>query len=456
MQINVLHNRQVLAEQARAMHQQAMSSHIGSLTIPLALLVVFWQLVPTSYLLAWYGCQTLVSICRFMVAYKCGKNFTDDDVVIRWLYQVFILLALSGLIWGVGTYLFLMPASEGAESLLIIIYIVLMTGSLSPLAPVLPCYLVYVIPAALPLGLQLFFSETMYSPVVMSLGFLTFLGICCLYARNIQANTLRMIALRFENTELLARVTKSQKLAIAQADIAEKATISKSKFLAATTHDLAQPLNSLVLFLAAQKKTDDKTEAAELIAKAHQCADNLKALFKVLQEFSQLDAEIPVSTERFDIADLINPIAVEFELKASNLNRGFEVDVHSFGIETDGVLLQRIIRNLLENALKHNRSGKIGVRTIKRVDQIVVEVFDTGQGIANDQLNRIFEEYVQLNARRQEKSDGLGLGLPIVAKIAKLLNIEVDVRSTVGQGTVFSITLPIVKNCVGDGRKSVV
>jgi signal transduction histidine kinase/CheY-like chemotaxis protein len=445
MQIKTLNNKKILAEQARALHQQAVSSQLGGLFISTILVVVFWPLVPTQYLLVWFICLNFVSIGRFFITHRCDKKSSNDDVIISWLYKMFILLALSGCIWGVGAYVFFIPGQIETESLLIVFYIALIAGSLSPLSSFLPCYLVYVIPASLPLGLQLLFSDPRYFSYAIPVGFLGFLVINCLYARNIQSNTLRMIGLRFENFSLLAQVTQSQKLALEQADLARQANLSKSKFLIATTHDLAQPLNSLVLFLAALRKANDKAEGEELLVKAHQCADNLKALFTVLQDFSQLDSTIKISTEQFDIASLINPIAVEFELKAAVLHRGFEVDVHSHNVDTDGVLLQRIIRNLLDNALKHNQSGKIGVRTGQYADKVIVEVFDTGQGIPADKLDSIFDEYVQLDNQNRDKRVGLGLGLAIVAKVAGLLDANIDVKSTVGQGTVFSITLPMTK-----------
>jgi CheY-like chemotaxis protein len=110
---------------------------------------------------------------------------------------------------------------------------------------------------------------------------------------------------------------------------------------------------------------------------------------------------------------------------------------------------------LLDNALKHNQSGKIGVRAYQHDDKVIIEVFDTGQGIPADKLDSIFDEYVQLNNQNRDKRIGLGLGLAIVVKVAELLDAYIDVKSTVGRGTVFSITLPLVKDVLDNNAKRV-
>jgi len=224
---------------------------------------------------------------------------------------------------------------------------------------------------------------------------------------------------------------------------AERANAAKSKFLAVASHDLRQPVQSLFLFTAALADRLDGHPATPLLDNLRQSLDALKDLLDGLLDMSRLESgKIVAKPVRLKLDDLLGRLAAEYGPRARQ--KGLKLTAVRTGVwvESDPALLERILRNLLENALRYTRRGRILLGARRTEGRMRVEVWDTGVGIPADQLDTIFEEFTQLND--SHGSRGLGLGLAIVKRLARLLGHPVTVRSTPGEGSAFMVEMPRV------------
>jgi signal transduction histidine kinase len=226
---------------------------------------------------------------------------------------------------------------------------------------------------------------------------------------------------------------------------AERANLSKTKFFAAASHDLQQPLNIARLYLNAlgeRERDPDALRMVERIAGALDGADNLLA---TLLEMARFDASATVpETAFFAIETLLRAIANDYALQAEERHLRLRVVPCDAIVRTDPRLLDRILRNFASNALRYTIDGGVLIGCRSRSGRLRIEVWDTGYGIPENRQAEIFEEFRQLDVpERETRGMGLGLGLAIVERIAKLLDLHVGLRSRVGRGSVFTIDVPL-------------
>jgi two-component system CheB/CheR fusion protein len=229
---------------------------------------------------------------------------------------------------------------------------------------------------------------------------------------------------------------------------AELANAAKSRFLAVASHDLRQPLQTLILVqsILATKITEKKNgEALKLVARLDQTAAAISGMLNGLLDINQIEAGT-VRTEMvsFPIKGLLDQLRDEFIYHAEARMLALRVISCGLSIFSDPRLLEQMIRNLLSNALKYTKRGKVLLGCRRRNGMLSIEIWDTGIGIPKKELLAIFEEYYQLDDAARERSRGRGLGLAIVQRLGKLLGHRVYVRSRPGKGSVFVIeaTLP--------------
>jgi len=225
---------------------------------------------------------------------------------------------------------------------------------------------------------------------------------------------------------------------------AERANLGKSRFLAAASHDLRQPLQTLSFLQGIMaKKVTDKTVLG-LVDRLAETVNVMSGMLDTLLDINQLEAGI-VRREivNFPISEVLNELSTQFAYHET-VDR---LDVHvvgcSLSICSDQRLLAQMIRNLVSNAVKYTAAGRILVGCRRRGDKLRIEVWDTGIGIPAEQLSAIFEEFHQLDNPARERSKGLGLGLAIVQRLGELLGHAIDVRSRPGKGSVFSVEVPL-------------
>ncbi len=245
----------------------------------------------------------------------------------------------------------------------------------------------------------------------------------------------------------MAELTPAQQLADAVAALAEaeRANAAKSRFLAAASHDLRQPLQALRLLNAALQEyllTDDM--ALNILHDSERALEVMDRLLGSLLDISKIDSGVIAPVQRdFRISDIFDDLQGEFLRLANEKNLDFIIVPSSRIVHTDRIMLDAILRNLLANAVRYTRQGKILLGCRLAGQAVRFEVWDTGAGIPEDQFNNIFDEFYQIGAPDRDSRQGLGLGLSIVRGYARLLRCPLKVRSRLGSGSVFSFEVPL-------------
>ncbi len=227
---------------------------------------------------------------------------------------------------------------------------------------------------------------------------------------------------------------------------AERANLSKTKFLAAVSHDLLQPLNAARLFTSALLEQSFGPKAEGLVRSVSTSLDDVENLLGTLVDISKLDAGvIKPDVTAFDLRDLLNNIAREFRQMATAEGLQLDFVPCSAVVESDSQLLARILRNFLTNAIRYTGRGHILLGCRRQGGHILMQVWDTGPGIPGDKLTEIFQEFKRIRPAGSQPDKGLGLGLAIVEKISRMLGHEVTVSSIEGKGSVFSVRVPLAR-----------
>lgn len=229
----------------------------------------------------------------------------------------------------------------------------------------------------------------------------------------------------------------------------EFANAAKSRFLAMASHDLRQPLHALGLFVAQLRTPLNSRERTKTIERVDAARKEMDEMFNSLLDISRLDAGMltPKITE-FPIAHLLQKIETTFD--QATREKGLELRIRRSNawVRSDAMLLERILLNLVSNAVRYTLQGGIIVGCRRRGERLRIEVWDTGPGIPEDQKRNIFREFYQVPAQERNRSGGLGLGLAIVDRLRLLLDHQIDLASRVGRGSRFAIELPMVDECV--------
>ena len=224
----------------------------------------------------------------------------------------------------------------------------------------------------------------------------------------------------------------------------EQANGAKSRFLAAASHDLRQPLQTLGLLQGLMAKWADGEQMQGLVARVGETLGAMSGMLDTLLDINQLEAGVVrAERARFTAGEMLERLRVEFTADAEAKGLSLIVMPCSVVVETDRRLLKQMIRNLLSNALKYTNSGRVLLGCRRRHSSLVFELWDTGVGIPPEELASIFEEYHQLGNPARERGRGLGLGLAIVQRLGNLLDHRVSVVSRPGKGSVFSIEVAL-------------
>lgn len=234
-------------------------------------------------------------------------------------------------------------------------------------------------------------------------------------------------------------------LALRQAkDLAETADASKSRFLRAANHDLRQPLATLKILIYNCMVNDDREHLNDMLHAMDISASIMEDILGVLLQVGQLDAgKITTRITNFQLAPFLERLRIQFEHQAKEKGLILRIIPRQVTLYSDQVLLERIISNFVSNAIKFTMSGKVLIGCRKQDNEIRLEVHDSGCGILQEYTANIFEEFYQVPGSPEQRSKGLGLGLNIAHRLAKLLDHSIQVRSKPGRGSIFSVTLPM-------------
>ncbi len=431
-------------EQARHIHNNMLSVAIFTFLSAIFAAVLFWQPKSRVDLVIWLVAM-IVQLTYSIYAWWVLRNRKHDEFSLAEAGRVFqfsIRTAfVGGTIWSVGFYLFLPSGSFEQQLTLFISVILAGTMSVFSFGSYYPSFLA----GFLPFSIAAIALISIQQVVNLSLlvGTIIFVPAMLLYAWRFTQILLESLRLRFQNAELIEQLTTQQLQLIEKKEVAEFATLTKSRFLAAASHDLRQPMHALSLYLSALSGSRLPESTHDLLSNAKQCAQAMDDMFSDLLDISRLDASVvQVDVKVFALATLLDQIRMEFVPQAEVKGLTFKVVDCSAVVFSDPNLVERILRNLVSNAMRYTTHGKVLVGCRRIQDGVRLSVYDTGAGIAYEQQQSIFEEFYQVSNPEQDRAQGLGLGLAIVQRLALLLGTRLTLSSQLGRGSVFSIDLP--------------
>jgi two-component system, sensor histidine kinase len=242
--------------------------------------------------------------------------------------------------------------------------------------------------------------------------------------------------------EIAVRRQTEEALRVAKAE-AEQANLGKTRFLAAASHDLMQPLNAARLFVGALAEEVTTERGRDVVGRIGAALGTVGELIEALVDMSRLDTGAwTVDAVDFELGPMLARLAGEYEAQAKAAGLRLIAVPTRIIVHADRQLVERMLRNLIGNAVRYTASGRVLIGCRRRRDHVSVQVWDTGIGIPEDKLGTIFGEFQQVAEAPRHDATGLGLGLAIVDRIARLLSLRVEVRSRVGVGSCFAIEVP--------------
>jgi signal transduction histidine kinase len=440
----------LLRDQVRgtfAFNRTSLAGHIvGALVIEL----MFADTAPRSLRLVWGGLFALVWLLRIGLAVRFAGSepVTQAGLLTRLrIWQVGVLAA--GALWGAAAWLFYRYGSPGSQLALVLVVYTFCVASVPILAPQFKIFVVFAMLVFVPavavvavrqadLGWEL--------AIVMAVA----MGMIMVLARTYRESFDRNVELKLRTEALAVQLRAETSIAEAAQREAEVANRAKTQFFTAASHDLRQPLHAMGLFAEALRQRVHEPEVAQLVNSINESVDALEGLFSELLDITRIDSGgVEVNPENFEVADIFRKLRLHFEPAAfeKGLRLRFRGGRHA--VLADPLLVERILRNLVSNAIRYTVDGSVLVSARRHGERVLLQVWDTGPGIREDERVRVFEEFYQLPgtaaAATGEQKKGLGLGLAIVKRLAGLMGAPLALRSEMGHGSVFSVELPLGK-----------
>jgi signal transduction histidine kinase/CheY-like chemotaxis protein len=435
------------AEQIRTLLHQTTAFLIGNLIGMVVLAGMFWSYAPRAVVLGWFCAASVVWGARLMHYLRFAR--TPDpgiQTLLGWGRSWHALVLMQGALWGVAAWAFYGRGTTFHTVGLIVTIYSFCVAAVHILSIRQSIFLSFV---ALALGTTMVrvASDTSQPWHWQLAGILAlFLVMTALMGRAHRRAVAATMALKVR-TERLAAQLRTEKAAADEARrAAEAASRAKTQFFAAASHDLRQPLHALGLFAEALRQRSHDSEAAALVNSINESVDALEGLFGELLDITRIDSGgVDVKPQPVPVRELFARLKLQFEPVA--FEKGLELRFHGerHVLQTDPVLVERILRNLLSNAIRYTEDGGVLVSCRSRGERLLLQVWDSGIGIDEAALPRVFEEFYQVQSQRPlEAHDrkGLGLGLAIVKRLAGLLEAPLVVRSVAGRGTVFELLVP--------------
>ena len=403
-------------------------------------ILVLWSEVNTTWLLIWGVVMMLLTSVRSIIAWYYWREEDRENTIDKWLHWFIVPALVSGLTWGLAGYTFYLPEGGVYQAFLVIFLLGIAAGSMAFLSSHIPTFYGFFLLLMFPLIIRMF-QEASLPHIVMGSMMIVYLLVFMVFGRNVNQVFLESILLRFDNLELVNRLTNEK-------EVAEKANIAKSKFLAAASHDLRQPLHALSLLAGALAERLQHDETKGIVDKIRAAVAALENLFNALLDISKLDSGVlQPCIEDFQLQPLFDRMENDYRPEAEQKGLTFEVDNCSkLVVRSDNILLERILRNFVSNAIRYTNEGSVNLTARQEGGRITIIATDTGLGVPLEKQGIIFDEYVQLDNPERDRDKGLGLGLAIVARVAHLLGHELQLESIEGGGSEFRVSVPVGEN----------
>ncbi len=408
----------------------------GNLAVHAVCAFLLWPYFSHPVIGLWFASNLLL----FGYRLKMWSRFEDSirkgpETLRRWARNYVLSAIVGGLIWGSASWLFFESSDSETTLLLLLVLTSLSIGALPALSSYSPAFIAFSTAISVPVALRMLGLDGEFASAIALLTMIL-LALNIFYSRRLDRTISESITVDLDNRALLNDVSTAR-------NMAESANRAKSDFLASVSHDLRQPLHAMGLFLSSLQRQLDKPKQQQTFTHIETAHDSLCRMFDALLEISRLDSGAikPVRTH-FRLQTLLDELDNNFSPLARQKNLRLDLRPCPAIVHSDQVLLFGILSNLLSNALKYTEQGEVRIDCREQDGQIVVAVRDTGCGIPATAQERIFAPYQQLDNPERDATRGLGLGLAMVKKSCRLLDIALTLQSSTGRGSTFTLTLP--------------
>ena len=443
---HVAENR-ILVEQLRLIYANMTSS-----VLPMypAILLLVWTLFNERNrvaLLLWAAVVTATNTYSILNArFRLSRSLEVANAP-QLLRKLWVSVAIGGASWGALAFDALGNTTPVGDIMVISVLAGILGGAVGLLSPVLSVFIAFSVPLV---GVTVVKLLLLDDPAYNAFGFISlmYIGTLIMQTRNAGLAVKSAIELRFENIELLDQTALARREA-------DEANAAKSKFLAAASHDLRQPIHAQGLFLEVLSRTELTTQQRELVTCISAASSSSADMLNTLLDFSRIEAGVvQPQIQSFRVQHLLNKIEREFEPQADAKGLAYRSRETALVVQSDPALVELILRNLVSNAIRYTDSGGLLVVCRQKGGSAMLEVWDTGIGIAPAQQGEVFKEFHQLGNPERDRRKGLGLGLAIAQGLAKTLDQtllhSLSLRSQAQRGSVFKLQLPIAANPLED------
>ncbi len=419
-------------------HRTSLSMLLGAALLCL----VLWDQTSPWYIAGWIALIVANQAWRGRLAHAWRRQRPGLAATLRWGRYWSAGSTLAGALWGLAA-LVMYPSSAPHEALLIVCLFGVVLGGLNLTAVYRSSFYGFALAALVPLIVRVALAGDqvhLYTALVMTVV----LGFILAFGHQLNDVLTRSLAMRYENVDLIAELRTKSRAADDARAAAERTNHATSQLLAAASHDLRQPLHALGLYAAALAARATDAALRPLVANVQRAVAALESQFEQLLDLSRLEAgALRPAPVRVALAPLLARVAAEQRPHAQAKGLALRVSGTTLAVVSDPALLERIVRNLVSNAIRYGDAGGVLLGARRRGAEVAIDVIDTGIGIAPEHHARIFEEFFQVRTTRSSRAQsGMGLGLAIVRRLAALLGHRVEVASRVGRGSRFRVLAP--------------
>ena len=427
-----------------AFNRTSLAGHaIGAVIVE----IIFAGVAPPSLRLAWGLTFAAVWLARVWLAVRFERFEPRTAAhLARRLRAWHIGVLASGALWGAAAWFFSAYGTGLHQLGLVLIVYTFCVACVPILSPQFRLFVAFVLLVFVPaiarvamqdpdLGWQMALVMTVAMLMIVLLG------------RNYRKSFDGVIDLKLRTEALAVQLAAEKAVADAARHEAEVANRSKTQFFTAASHDLRQPLHAMGLFAEALRQRTHEPEVAQLVNSINESVDALEGLFSELLDITRIDSGgVEVNPESFAMAEIFRKIRLHCEPAAFEKGLDLRIRGDRHVAFADPLLVERIVRNLVGNAIRYTSDGTVLLSCRRRGERLLLQVWDTGPGIREDERARVFEEFYQVpgtSTGTAEQKKGLGLGLAIVKRLAGLMGAPLALASQVGRGSVFSVELPV-------------
>ncbi len=466
--------QQRLSDEVRAAYDYLPATLAGNVAGLGVIGLLFTPITAWSVLLPWLCAFGLMLALRIVLGLRFRKRWhwvrTHPGAVpmdwARWRLGWNIGTLCSGLLWGTTAWIFFGRGDGNQQIALVITVYTFCIAAVPVLATQPRVYLAFAALCFVPLITRLVLDGTRHGLELAGILLLIF-TLTSVLARSFRDTVGRAFDLKLQSDDLLVQLRAEGAVALqarqaaeaereaadearSAAEIArreaETASRAKTQFFAAASHDLRQPLHAMGLFAEALRQRSHDEPTLALVNSINASVHALEGLFSELLDINRIDAGgVQPRPTAFVVGDLFRKLAVHHQPDAFEKGLDLRFRGGDLAVHADPLLVERILRNLLGNAIRYTDEGSVLVSARRRGGRVVLQVWDTGVGISADEQTRVFDEFYQVNDDRQlasHEKKGLGLGLSIVKRLADLMHAPMSLRSSPGCGTVFAVTVP--------------